>query len=131
VYTLCRAIRRTLQIQEANNGQNHLMQIVGQTLAIKLSPCLKWWIIISVKNVFIWIYGVKASGDELRPVMFWIHGWALYMGSSSEVIFNVDILSSIGDVVVVTFNYLLCDLWTRINLNVIFINFQIKKRKSI
>jgi len=48
--------------------------------------------------------------NELKPVMFWIHGGALTSGSSSFEIYNGETLASRGDVVVVTINYRLTAL---------------------
>jgi para-nitrobenzyl esterase len=44
-------------------------------------------------------------GTQLKPVMFWIHGGALFGGTASFELFNAEILASRGDVVVVTINY--------------------------
>ena len=50
-------------------------------------------------------HDVKKTEDELRPVMFWIHGGALIVGSSAEEWYNGAVLALEGDVVVVTINY--------------------------
>lgn len=46
-----------------------------------------------------------AADNEKRPVMFWIHGGAAFYGSGSQPFYPGNILSSKGDVVVVTINY--------------------------
>jgi carboxylesterase type B len=53
----------------------------------------------------IWSPLISDTSDELKPVMFWIHGGALLIGSSVEYYFNGEVLSTKGDVVVVTINY--------------------------
>ena len=45
------------------------------------------------------------ADSEARPVMVWIHGGAFVTGSGSSPIYDGSILSSRGDVVVVTINY--------------------------
>jgi len=53
----------------------------------------------------IWSPLTSGSNDDLKPVMFWIHGGALLIGSSSENIYSGETLSTKGDVVVVSINY--------------------------
>ncbi|XP_054161231.1 cholinesterase 1-like [Oppia nitens] len=56
----------------------------------------------------IWSPGEQVVPDndsELKAVMFFIHGGALIVGSSVEKYFNGQVLSTRGDVVVVTVNY--------------------------
>ena len=48
---------------------------------------------------------VSKTSDELRPVMFWIHGGALIFGSAVEQWYSGEVLATKGDVVVVTINY--------------------------
>ncbi|KAK7055714.1 cholinesterase [Favolaschia claudopus] len=45
------------------------------------------------------------SSNNLKPVMFWIHGGAFTGGEGSDAIFDGGNLASRGDVVVVTINY--------------------------
>ncbi|CAG2103295.1 unnamed protein product [Medioppia subpectinata] len=54
----------------------------------------------------IWSPAANPSApDTLRPVMFWIHGGGLVWGSAVEKFYSGHVLSALGDVVVVTFNY--------------------------
>jgi carboxylesterase type B len=46
-----------------------------------------------------------SGSDELKPVMFWIHGGALLLGSSVQQHYSGEVLSTKGDVVVVSINY--------------------------
>ena len=48
---------------------------------------------------------VSNDKNELKPVMFAIHGGAFIRGSSSQIRLNGEVLASRGDVVVVSFNY--------------------------
>jgi para-nitrobenzyl esterase len=50
------------------------------------------------------VYTPAADGGR-RPVMFWIHGGAFALGSSSEAMYDGGPLAVRGDVVVVTINY--------------------------
>lgn len=50
----------------------------------------------------IWSPGLD---DSRRPVLVWIHGGAFTMGSGSQPFYDGRLLSSRGDVVVVTINY--------------------------
>jgi para-nitrobenzyl esterase len=50
----------------------------------------------------IWSPGLD---DKRRPVLFWIHGGAFTIGSSSSPVYNGNTLAARGDVVVVTINY--------------------------
>ena len=52
----------------------------------------------------IWSPDISESDSDLKAVMFWIHGGALVVGSASELYSGV-VLSTKGDVVVVTINY--------------------------
>jgi carboxylesterase type B len=53
----------------------------------------------------IWSPLISDTSDELKPVMFWIHGGALLYGTSVEYYYSGEVLSTKGDVVVVTINY--------------------------
>lgn len=44
-------------------------------------------------------------GDKPKPVMFWIHGGAYFIGFSSQAVYNGRELAERGDVIVVTINY--------------------------
>ncbi len=55
-------------------------------------------------------------GDGMRPVLVWIHGGAFTMGSGSQPFYDGRLLSSRGDVVVVTINYRL-GVFGFLNLN--------------
>lgn len=57
---------------------------------------LNIWSPVDVRNV---------DENNLKAVMFWIHGGALYFGSSIEYQYNGEVLAAKGDVVVVTINY--------------------------
>ena len=50
-------------------------------------------------------YNFEDSNDKLRPVMFWIHGGGLTMGTAASQIYNSSILANNEDIVVVTINY--------------------------
>ena len=50
----------------------------------------------------IWTPGLD---DAARPVMVWIHGGGLTIGSGSETYYDGSNLAARGDVVVVTINY--------------------------
>jgi para-nitrobenzyl esterase len=54
--------------------------------------------------------------DGMRPVLVWIHGGAFTMGSGSQPFYDGRLLSSRGDVVVVTINYRL-GVFGFLNLN--------------
>jgi len=43
--------------------------------------------------------------DKLRPVMFWIHGGGLLIGTAASTVYNSSILAGAEDIVVVTINY--------------------------
>ena len=45
------------------------------------------------------------KSETLKPVMFWIHGGALQIGSSSETFYDGQVIAAKGDVVVVSINY--------------------------
>ena len=45
------------------------------------------------------------AGDKRRPVLFWIHGGAFTMGSSSTPWYDGTAFATNGDVVIVTINY--------------------------
>ncbi|MEY4533111.1 MAG: hypothetical protein RI926_880 [Actinomycetota bacterium] len=48
----------------------------------------------------------RAHGDTRpRPVMFWIHGGAYFIGFSAQAVYDGRALAETGDVVVVTINY--------------------------
>lgn len=48
----------------------------------------------------------RAEGDtRQRPVMFWIHGGAYFIGFSAQPVYNGRALAETGDVIVVTINY--------------------------
>ncbi len=51
-----------------------------------------------------------AKKEDLKPVMFWIHGGAFTGGMGSDPIFDGGSLASRGDVVIVTINYRLTTL---------------------
>src|SRR6185437_5770886 len=53
----------------------------------------------------IWTPVNQKSTGALKPVMFWIHGGGLAWGSSVEKFYSGEVLSALGDVVVVTINY--------------------------
>ncbi|CAG2116353.1 unnamed protein product, partial [Medioppia subpectinata] len=54
----------------------------------------------------IWSPATNPSAPEtLRPVMFWIHGGGMVLGSAVEKWYSGHVLSALGDVVVVTINY--------------------------
>lgn len=60
----------------------------------------------------IWVPLVKGSVEDINsgedialPVMIWIHGGSFHIGSGYQDEFNGIVLSSIGNVVVVTLNY--------------------------
>ncbi len=48
---------------------------------------------------------VNSAGSALKPVMVWIHGGGLLVGSPSEYSYHGDVLSARGDVVVVSISY--------------------------
>lgn len=52
----------------------------------------------------IWVPLTKRSSNQ-RPVMIWIHGGSFHIGSGNQDEFNGIVLSSVGDVIVVTLNY--------------------------
>ncbi|CAG2181937.1 unnamed protein product, partial [Oppiella nova] len=53
----------------------------------------------------IWSPVNTKSTGALKPVMFWIHGGGFVWGSSVEKFYSGEVLSALGDVVVVTINY--------------------------
>jgi carboxylesterase type B len=53
----------------------------------------------------IWSPITNGKNSVLKPVMFWIHGGGLLIGSSAEYYYSGEVLSTKGDVVVVTINY--------------------------
>ena len=55
-------------------------------------------------NLNIWAPPMK-HGDKPKPVMFWIHGGAYFIGFSSQATYNGRYLAEKGDVVIVTINY--------------------------
>ncbi|PWN36441.1 alpha/beta-hydrolase [Meira miltonrushii] len=55
-------------------------------------------------------YLPSGSNDNLRPVLFWIHGGAFTGGSGSDPTFDGGNLVSRGDVILVTINYRLANL---------------------
>ena len=56
-------------------------------------------------NVWSALNDSQSATEELKPVLFWIHGGALIFGSSVEEYYSGHILSIFGNVVVVTINY--------------------------
>jgi carboxylesterase type B len=72
----------------------------------------------------IWSPLISDSSDELKPVIFYIHGGALLYGSSNQEFHNPIVLSVKGDVVVVTINYRLKKFFSQtINLFFIYLFF--------
>ncbi|CAG2115452.1 unnamed protein product, partial [Medioppia subpectinata] len=53
----------------------------------------------------VWSPALPESNTTLKPVMFWIHGGGVLFGSAVEKWYSGHVLSAMGDVVVVTFNY--------------------------
>jgi acetylcholinesterase/cholinesterase len=53
----------------------------------------------------IWSPVISKSNDELKAVLFYIHGGALIFGSANQPFHDSTVLSIKGDVVVVTINY--------------------------
>ncbi|UYV64688.1 BCHE [Cordylochernes scorpioides] len=51
------------------------------------------------------IWTPETSRKEKKAVMFWIHGGGFMFGSGNAQLYNGSMLSTLGDVVVVTFNY--------------------------
>ncbi|XP_070551528.1 acetylcholinesterase-like [Ptychodera flava] len=54
--------------------------------------------------LFLNVYAPKTTSKRL-PVMVWIHGGGLYIGSGSDYYYDGTALAAIGDVIVVSFNY--------------------------
>jgi len=61
----------------------------------------------------IWSPLISDSSDELKAVIFYIHGGVLLYGSSNEEFHNPIVLSVKGDVVVVTINYRLKEIFSK------------------
>ncbi|XP_070551121.1 carboxylesterase 1D-like [Ptychodera flava] len=55
--------------------------------------------------LFLNVYAPKTTQSRKLPVMVWIHGGALVVGSGSGDFYDGTVLAAVGDVVVVTFNY--------------------------
>lgn len=55
-------------------------------------------------NLNIWA-PIPKPGDKPKPVMFWIHGGAYFIGFSSQAVYNGRSLAENGDVIIVTVNY--------------------------
>lgn len=56
-------------------------------------------------NLNVWA-PVREEGDtRQRPVMFWIHGGAYFIGFSAQAVYDGRALAENGDVVIVTINY--------------------------
>lgn len=53
----------------------------------------------------IWSPDVQVNEEHLRPVLVYIHGGGLVIGSSSLMLFDARTLAAMADAVVVTFNY--------------------------
>ncbi len=53
----------------------------------------------------IWSPKILSNDTKLRPVLVLIHTGAFLFGSASEITYNGLVLSSLGDVIIVTFNY--------------------------
>ncbi|UYV79969.1 BCHE [Cordylochernes scorpioides] len=51
------------------------------------------------------IWTPESSRKQKKAVMFWIHGGGFIYGSGNSPLYNGSMLSALGDVVVVTFNY--------------------------
>jgi carboxylesterase type B len=57
------------------------------------------------------IYSPNDSKSGLKAVMFWLHGGAFIMGSAVQSNYDPLVLSTKGDVVVVTINYRFSKIW--------------------
>lgn len=73
--------------------------LIGEDLAVS-EDCL---------HLNVWVPLTKTSTNDIHssqlPVMIWIHGGSFHMGSGNQDEFNGIVLSSIGNVIVVTLNY--------------------------
>ena len=94
---LCRSAARSAQSAPSSNVGRQLPNLDGFNLGTSnTEDCL-------YLNVFTQVgYARKRSG---RPVMIWIHGGGLIAGEANH--YNASKLVTQGDVIVVTFNYLL------------------------
>ncbi|KAF2236933.1 carboxylesterase from carbohydrate esterase, partial [Viridothelium virens] len=64
---------------------------------------------LNIWSTYLPLNGARTT-ENLKPVMFWIHGGAFMDGSGSDPTFDGGNLASRGDVVVVTINYRLSTL---------------------
>lgn len=53
----------------------------------------------------IWTPALENDETKLRPVIVWIHGGALFMGTSAMALYDGQTLANMADAVVVTINY--------------------------
>ena len=53
----------------------------------------------------VWSPNAEEDENKLRPVLVWIHGGALFAGTSSFDIYDAETLSAKADAVVVSINY--------------------------
>lgn len=56
-------------------------------------------------NLNVWAPARKEGDTRQRPVMFWIHGGAYFIGFSAQAVYKGRALAETGDVVIVTINY--------------------------
>ncbi|CAF1316908.1 unnamed protein product [Adineta steineri] len=63
--------------------------------------------IINEDCLYLNVWSPVGSGTNgtLKPVMVWIHGGGLLVGSPSEYVYHGDMLSARGDVIVVSISY--------------------------